>query len=139
MTCFKNNLAKKGPRELEFGFCYNIFGNNSIRTSKYTALNFLPMNFIEQFSKAPNVYFLILILLQFIKAISITDGIPTILPTLLIIIAISAFKDFLEDYKRWKSDSQENNRKIDRVLFKAFGIYFNYQTLCKAMIGTTIV
>lgn len=121
MTFFKKSSQRTTPRELEYGLSYPTFSYNSIRTSKYNVLTFVPYNLVEQFSKAPNVYFLILIILQFFKAISITDGIPTILPTFLIIIAISAFKDFLEDYKRWKSDKEENNREVSRFLFQKQG------------------
>ncbi len=44
-----------------------------------------------------------------IKPISITDGVPTISLSLFFVISISMIKDFLEDMKRWKSDSEENN------------------------------
>ena len=89
------------------------FPLNSIRTSKYSILSFIPLNLIHQFSKAANIYFVILTLLQLVKAISITSGVPTIAPTLTFIIALSMIKDFLEDYKRWKSDSEENNAKAE--------------------------
>ena len=121
MLCFKKKKFTQGERGVDFGRSYGAFGGNSIRTSKYSALTFLPLNLTEQFSKAPNVYFVVLIILQFIKSISITDGVPTIMPTLLIIMAISALKDFLEDYKRWKSDKKENNRNVSRFLFRRQG------------------
>lgn len=121
MKCLKKSTQRVTSREVEFGYSYPIFSNNSIRTSKYNLLTFLPLNLIEQFSKAPNVYFLVLTILQFFKPISITGGVPTILPTLLIVIMVSAFKDFLEDYKRWKSDKEENNRKVVRYSFKQLG------------------
>ena len=35
------------------------FPNNSISTSKYNLLTFLPKNIIEQFSKMANLYFLV--------------------------------------------------------------------------------
>jgi phospholipid-translocating ATPase len=34
------------------------YPNNQIRTSKYTTLTFIPLNLINQFKKAANVYFL---------------------------------------------------------------------------------
>ena len=118
MNCFKKSEEKNEARELEFGLSYPIFGDNEMQTSKYNLLNFLPLNLSEQFSKASNIYFLILICLQFVKAITITDRFPTILPTLITVVAVSALKDFLEDYKRWKSDKEENSREISRVLFQ---------------------
>jgi phospholipid-transporting ATPase len=49
--------------------------------------------------------------LQIIPAISISGGIPTIYLPLVIIVVITAMKDFYEDYKRKKSDTEENERK----------------------------
>ena len=40
------------------------FCDNSIHTSKYTFVNFVPKNLIEQFSKLANIYFLIMMILQ---------------------------------------------------------------------------
>lgn len=38
--------------------------NNAIKTYKYNAFSFLPMNLFEQFKRAANFYFLILLILQ---------------------------------------------------------------------------
>ena len=77
---------------------------NSIRTSKYTALTFLPKNLFEQFSKMANVYFLFIMVLQIIPQISITGGQPAILLPLLFVCAVSAVKDLFEDIKRHRAD-----------------------------------
>lgn len=50
------------------------------------------------------MYFFIIGLLQLVPAISISDGKPTMYLPLLIVIAISMVKDFIEDLKRHKSD-----------------------------------
>ena len=44
-------------------------------------------------------------------AVSNSDGMPTIYVPLIIIVLVTAIKDFYEDYKRKKSDQEENNRK----------------------------
>lgn len=38
--------------------------NNTIKTSKYNAFNFLPLNLFEQFQRLANAYFLVLLFLQ---------------------------------------------------------------------------
>lgn len=38
--------------------------NNTIKTSRYSVLNFLPLNLFEQFQRLANAYFLILLFLQ---------------------------------------------------------------------------
>lgn len=82
--------------------------SNSISTTKYTFYNFFFLNLFEQFQKVANVYFLILSMLQMIPGVSITDNIPTMLPPLTFILLLSMAKDVYEDYKRYKSDREEN-------------------------------
>lgn len=62
-------LHKRNLEELQRNFC-----NNDIKTSQYTALTFLPVNFLQQFMKLSNVYFLIIMCMQMIKVISISNG-----------------------------------------------------------------
>ena len=50
-------------------------------------------------------------MLQAFPSISTTQGRPSILLPLLIVIIISAVKDALEDYGRWKGDWQKNNEQ----------------------------
>ena len=45
------------------------------------------------------------------KPISISNGAPAILPSLLIFFALSMVKDAIEDYYRHKRDEEENNSK----------------------------
>jgi phospholipid-transporting ATPase len=78
--------------------------DNSIKTSKYTSLNFLPKNLIVQFSKVANVYFLIIGIMQMIRPISVSGGFPVIFVPLSIVVGVSAIKDFSEDLKRKLSD-----------------------------------
>ncbi len=84
------------------------FRDNKIKTSKYTALTFLPKNLIEQFSKMANVYFLVIMFMQMIDKISITSGSPVMALPLSVVIGVSMIKDIFEDSKRHKSDKQEN-------------------------------
>jgi phospholipid-transporting ATPase len=87
--------------------------NNKISTAKYHIASFLLFNLIEQFSKPANIYFLAVGLLQLVPAISVSDGKPTMYLPLIIVILISMTKDFVEDLKRHRSDSKENNRMVE--------------------------
>jgi phospholipid-transporting ATPase len=93
-----------------------FFPTNSISTTKYTLYNFVFVNLYEQFSKIANLYFLFLAMLQMVKIVSITNGIPTILPPLAFIVFLTMVKDVFEDYKRYKSDLEENNK--DTIVYK---------------------
>lgn len=46
-----------------------------------------------------------------IPIISITDGYPAQLMPLIVVVVLSMIKDIFEDYKRHKSDNQENMKK----------------------------
>ena len=83
---------------------------NSISTSKYTFFNALPKILFEQFSKIANIYFLIIAFFQIFKEISNSNGKPVILFPLFIVVSVNGLKDFFEDWKRKKSDDQENNK-----------------------------
>ena len=85
---------------------------NAISTSKYTTFNFLPKILFEQFSKVVNIYFLIIAFFQMIKEISNSGGKPVILLPLAIVVSINGAKDFYEDWKRKKSDEEENEKKV---------------------------
>lgn len=58
----KQRRLKQGPtmnRKITSMRIDNAICDNSISTSKYNILNFLPKNLIEQFSKIANLYFLV--------------------------------------------------------------------------------
>jgi hypothetical protein len=75
------------------------FPDNTVITSKYTALSFLPLNLFEQFLNLANAYFLIIGILQIIPAISTTDGNPTMYQPLAFIVFVSALRAAKEDYE----------------------------------------
>jgi magnesium-transporting ATPase (P-type) len=88
-------------------------------------LTFLPINILEQFSKLANLYFLGLLILEFIPAVSDSDGkIPTLIMPLSFVVGLSMIKDIYEDFKRHVSDNDENNRNtmVGRTIMKPDGI-----------------
>eukprot|EP00808_Paulinella_micropora_P018660 g27362.t1 len=89
--------------------------DNSIRTSKYTMYNFLPLNLLVQVRRPANLYFLFVGALQMWPAVSISQGVPTILAPLMFVMLVSALKDALEDYARHEADKRENEREYWRV------------------------
>ncbi|XP_066581094.1 phospholipid-transporting ATPase ID isoform X5 [Prorops nasuta] len=86
------------------------YANNYIKTSKYSVLTFLPLNLFEQFQRLANFYFLCLLVLQMIPAISSLTPITTAIP-LIGVLTLTAVKDAYDDFQRHSSDSQVNNRK----------------------------
>lgn len=75
----------------------NTYVNNTIRTAKYNLLSFLPLNLATQFSKASNLYFLLIAYMQTIKRISISGGKSVMSLPLGAVVLASMVKDAYED------------------------------------------
>ncbi|KAJ3038196.1 hypothetical protein HK097_003243, partial [Rhizophlyctis rosea] len=90
------------------------FPPNWIRTSKYNFFTFLPKNLWEQFRRAANLFFLLLVILQSIPDYQSIDPVVAALP-LIIIVSLTAIKDGFEDWKRHKSDQEVNNLRVKRL------------------------
>ena len=59
-----------------------------------------------------NLYFLVIMFMQMIEVISISNGQPAMLPPLTFVVLLSMIKDAYEDYKRHKEDKGEYSEKI---------------------------
>eukprot|EP01147_Barroeca_monosierra_P007745 gene7745-624_t len=84
------------------------YTNNSIRTTKYTLLTFLPKNLFEQFHRVANVYFLFIVILNWVPSVQAFGREVAMLP-LLFVLAVTAIKDAYEDRRRAKQDRKTNN------------------------------
>ncbi|XP_008496299.2 probable phospholipid-transporting ATPase VA [Calypte anna] len=85
-----------------------VLANNRLKTTKYTALSFLPKNLFEQFHRLANVYFVFIALLNFVPAVNAFQPELTLAPVLFI-LAVTAIKDLWEDYSRYLSDKEINH------------------------------
>ncbi|KAG7395204.1 hypothetical protein PHYBOEH_004111 [Phytophthora boehmeriae] len=88
--------------------------SNTVRSSKYTALNFLPKSLFEQFRRVANSYFLIISLLQLCTDLSPTNEYSTIGPLMLVLFA-TMVKEGLEDRARHQQDWIVNHDKVDTL------------------------
>ncbi|KAG0713692.1 putative phospholipid-transporting ATPase VD [Chionoecetes opilio] len=86
----------------------DAFPDNAICTTKYTFLSFLPKNLFEQFHRFANLYFLFIVLLNFVPAVNAFGKEVAMLP-LIFVLGITAIKDAFEDRRRYKSDLRVNN------------------------------
>ncbi|CAL9707658.1 unnamed protein product [Knipowitschia caucasica] len=123
MTFFGLDCFTKKERELERRLRandreYNLsfkYATNAIKTCKYNFFTFLPLNLFEQFQRIANVYFLILLGLQLIPAISSLSWFTTVVP-LFLVLTFTAGKDAIDDINRHRSDNQVNNRKVQVLI-----------------------
>ncbi|KAJ3410192.1 hypothetical protein HDU80_000014 [Chytriomyces hyalinus] len=86
---------------------------NYIRTTKYTVVTFIPLFLYSQFRRFYNIYFLL-------GALSVLYGSSSLSPMsqispLLMVLFFAALKDLIEDYARYRSDC-EANEKLTSVI-----------------------
>lgn len=86
------------------------YADNEARSTKYTALTFIPKALFEQFRRVANFYFLLVGILAFTPLAPYT-AVSAIIP-LIFVIGASMVKEGIEDLKRKKQDIEVNNRKV---------------------------
>ncbi|KAF7710614.1 probable phospholipid-transporting ATPase VD isoform X1 [Silurus meridionalis] len=103
-------VARYGPLRAEYQSISKGYQSNSIRTTKYTILSFIPMNLFQQFHRVANLYFLFLVLLNWFPVVEAFQKEITMIP-LIVVLTVIAFKDALEDYRRYCYDKRINNNR----------------------------
>ncbi|KAL7751368.1 hypothetical protein RI367_003228 [Sorochytrium milnesiophthora] len=81
---------------------------NFIKTSKYTLLTFLPLNLFSQFRRLYNLYFLLGAIFSLVDIADAPISPIAEVSPLVVVLAISALKDALEDYARYQADKVAN-------------------------------
>nr|XP_019596286.1 PREDICTED: probable phospholipid-transporting ATPase VB isoform X1 [Rhinolophus sinicus]XP_019596295.1 PREDICTED: probable phospholipid-transporting ATPase VB isoform X1 [Rhinolophus sinicus] len=87
------------------------YSGNRICTTKYTIFTFLPQNLLEQFHRWANLYFLFLVVLNWMPAMEVFHREITMLP-LAVVLFIIMVKDGVEDFKRHRFDREINCSNI---------------------------
>lgn len=76
------------------------------KQSMATLSNHLPLP-----HRAANLYFLFLVMLNWVPVVEAFQKEITMIPLVVVLIAI-AFKDALEDYRRYRFDKKVNNNTV---------------------------
>ncbi|XP_078516479.1 phospholipid-transporting ATPase IC-like [Lissotriton helveticus] len=95
------------------------YAGNSIKSSKYNVLTFIPLNLLEQYHQVHIIYFTFIIILQTIPDISPYSWLSGFI-LVCILLASRALRDMLEDIARHKSDKMVNNRPCDILRGSSF-------------------
>ncbi|KAI8528438.1 hypothetical protein RHMOL_Rhmol12G0148700 [Rhododendron molle] len=86
---------------------------NSISTTKYNILTFVPKGLFEQFRRVANLYFLTISILSS-TPVSPVSPITNVLP-LSMVLFVSLVKEAWEDWKRFQNDKAINNSSVDML------------------------
>src|SRR5687767_7593800 len=82
--------------------------NNTIKTTKYNILTFLPKSLLFQFMRLANVYFLFIAIIQSIRLLSPLSPATAIIP-IAFVLTVSIIREGIEDYARYKYDKALNS------------------------------
>ncbi|KAF2130860.1 phospholipid-translocating P-type ATPase [Dothidotthia symphoricarpi CBS 119687] len=91
------------------------YARNKIRTAKYTPISFVPKNLWFQFHNVANIYFLFIIILGIFSIFGASNPALNAVP-LIVILAVTAVKDAIEDWRRTILDIELNNAPIHRLV-----------------------
>ncbi|KAH9884860.1 phospholipid-translocating P-type ATPase [Xylariomycetidae sp. FL2044] len=109
------NLPLPADMKDEEGLPTTYYARNKIRTAKYSPLSFVPKNLWFQFHNIANVFFLFQVILVIFPIFGgVNPGLNAV--PLIVIIAITAIKDAIEDYRRTILDIDLNNAPVHRLV-----------------------
>lgn len=91
------------------------FDTNQLLTARYTVYNFLFKNLYEQYHRVANMFFTLIVVLQFFPQFATISPGLAMLP-LLVVLAVTLVKDGYEDWRRHISDRSINNAKVRVVV-----------------------
>ena len=83
------------------------FCDNSVRTTQYTLITFLPFALLNQYKNPFNIYFLVSMVIDCIPSISSINTATTIIPVVIIMI-INLIREAVEDYRKYLNDKSVN-------------------------------
>ncbi|XP_061651694.1 probable phospholipid-transporting ATPase VD isoform X1 [Phyllopteryx taeniolatus] len=104
-------IVGQGPYQQEHRDIVKGYKGNIIHTTKYSLLTFIPINLFQQFHRVANLYFLFLILLNWVPVVGAFQKEITVIP-LLMVLTVIAIKDAVEDYRRYLFDQKINNSVV---------------------------
>ena len=85
--------------------------DNTITTTKYNFITFIPKGLLYQFSRLSNVYFLFTAIIQSIPIISPLNSLTAIVP-LIFVLGVSMIRELIEDFGRNKYDKLNNDEEV---------------------------
>ena len=105
-TSIKEFFINDNKKNVEFNL-----KDNTITTTKYNFITFLPKGLLYQFARLPNVYFLITAIIQSIPIISPLNSLTAIVP-LIFVLGVSMIRELIEDLGRNKYDQINNQEEV---------------------------
>jgi magnesium-transporting ATPase (P-type) len=94
--------------------CHLHLSDNLIQTTKYTFLTFLPRFLFAQYTKASNIFFLVVCVLNCVPMLAVISPITSIMPVCFVLI-VAAAREIVEDLQKRRSDLEANSRPVEII------------------------
>ena len=84
---------------------------NKISTTFYNIYNFIPLGLWKQVIRPTNIYFIVIMVINFIPEIRIFSIASTVFPVAFVLLFAVMF-DWLQDFNRYRHDKKANGREV---------------------------
>ena len=110
MSIEDNDTIANNEKEVQFKFFINNdernkkvfkFKNNTVSTTKYNIITFIPKALFYQFQRLANIYFLVTAILSCFKIITPVASSTALIPIIFVLL-ISLIRELIEDINRYK-------------------------------------
>ena len=88
------------------------YGLNKKNSSQYTGLIFIPLNLFQQLKNPVFQFYLLIMILEVVPGVSVTDQLPRTLYPYLIIMVVQMIIDYFITFKVNNLDNIQNNLKV---------------------------
>jgi hypothetical protein len=96
------------------------YGTNKKNSSQYTGFLFIPLNLWQQLKNPVFQFYLLIMVLEVIPGVSVTDQLPRTLYPYMVIMIIQMIIDYLVTFKVNNLDNIINYKKVKLFIFKKF-------------------
>ncbi|KAF9611562.1 hypothetical protein IFM89_033566 [Coptis chinensis] len=105
------------------------YQKNSISTTRYNFVTFLPKALLEQFRRVANLYFLLAAILS-VSASLAPFSPPSVIAPLVFVVGISMLKEAVEDWHRFIQDLKVNSRTVKVHAGNGVFVHKPWNSLC---------
>lgn len=106
---FLKQSLKFGPSAVNDQIQLTKYPDNTVSTTKYSLLTWLPKSLLFQFKRISNIYFLVITILQLMPFSPKQPA--SMIMTFALVLIFTSLKEGYEDYQRFKQDKEVNLKK----------------------------
>ena len=112
-----NDSSGSSGYEVKVAVPSKRYGTNKKNSSQYTGLSFIPLNLYQQLKNPVFQFYLLIMVLEVVPGVSVTNQLPRTLYPYLIVMVIQMIVDYLVTFKVNNLDNIQNNMKVCFIIY----------------------